>query len=149
VEKNLMFFLLTFIVIVAAFGIAGTLITVAVQKTREIGILKAVGMTPMLVGRIFIYQGAIIGTVGTAFGTGLGLVIIRFRSQISEILAKVLGVEVFPKELYHFSEIPARVVPQDVLVIAASALVLCMLASFVPALYASFLSPADALRDDN
>lgn len=149
VEKNMMFFLLTFIVLVSAFGIATTLITVAVQKTREIGILKAVGFGPADVARIFLYQGVIIGAVGTTLGVGFGMLVLHCRATISEWLAKFLGVEVFPPELYHFSEIPARVLPMDVLVIAASALVLCVLAALIPALYASFLCPADALREEN
>lgn len=149
VEKNIMFFLLTFIVLVAAFGIATTLITVAVQKTREIGVLKAIGFGPADVARIFVYQGAIIGTFGTALGIGAGLLVLRFRSAISAFMARVLGVEIFPPELYHFSEIPARVLPGDVLTIGISALLLCILAALVPAVYASMLSPADALREEN
>lgn len=148
VEKNLMFFLLTFIVIVAAFGIAGTLITVAVQKTKEIGILKAVGMSRGMVARIFLLQGAVIGLVGTALGTVVGLLVIHYRNQVAALLAKIMGVEIFPKELYHLSQIPARVTEGDVLVIVALALAICVLASLVPALYASFLSPARALQEE-
>jgi len=149
VEKNLMFFLLTFIVIVAAFGIAGTLITVAVQKTREIGILKAIGMTSGVVARIFLLQGVIIGMVGTVIGTALGLIIIHYRNQVAAVLAKVMGVEIFPKELYHLSQIPALVTRSDVIVIVGLALLICVLASLVPALYASCLSPAQALQEEN
>ena len=149
VEKNLMFFLLTFIVIVAAFGIAGTLITVAVQKTREIGILKAIGMSSGLVARVFMLQGTLIGMLGTAAGTGLGLTIIHYRNEVAAVLAKVMGVEIFPKELYHLSQIPALVTERDVLVIVGVSLVICMLASLVPALYAAALSPARALQEEN
>jgi lipoprotein-releasing system permease protein len=149
VEKNLMFFLLIFIVIVAAFGIAGTLITVVVQKTKEIGILKAVGMTPGLVARIFLLQGAIIGVIGTALGTALGLTAIHYRNQIADILARIMGVEIFPKELYHLSQIPALVKRGDVIIIVGLALAICILASLIPALYASLLSPAMALQEEN
>jgi lipoprotein-releasing system permease protein len=149
VEKNLMFFLLFFIVIVAAFGIAGTLITVAVQKTREIGILKAVGMTSGMVARIFVLQGAIIGFLGTALGTGLGLLVIHYRNQMAEVLARIMGVEVFPKELYHLSQIPALVTPRDVVVIVVGAWLICVMASLMPAVYASLLSPAQALQEEN
>lgn len=149
VEKNMMFFLLTFIVLVAAFGISTTLVTVAVQKTREIGVLKAVGFGPFEVARIFLYQGAIIGGIGTSLGVGAGLLVLHYRSAIAAFLARFMGVEIFPPELYHFSEIPARVLPLDVAIIGISALVLCILAALVPAGYASLLSPADALREDN
>jgi lipoprotein-releasing system permease protein len=149
VEKNLMFFLLTFIVIVAAFGIAGTLITVVVQKTREIGILKAVGMPGGTIARIFLLQGTIIGLIGTSLGTGLGLTIIHYRNQVAAVLAAVMGVEVFPKELYHLSQIPALVMASDVVLIVSAALVICIAGSLVPALYASALSPAAALQEEN
>lgn len=149
VEKNTMFFLLTFIVAVAAFGIAATLITVAVQKTREIGLLKAVGMGPAYVARIFLFQGTVIGTVGTVLGFAFGLLILRFRSELTDALGAVFGVEVFPASLYEFDRIPARVVASDMVLIGACGVLTCVLASMVPALYASSLSPADALRDDN
>ncbi len=149
VEKNLMSFLLFFIVVVAAFGISGTLITVVVQKTREIGILKAVGMTAGTVARIFVIEGAVIGVAGTTLGIATGLLVIRFRDRIAALLSTVMGVEVFPKELYHLTSIPARIVPSDLGRIALLAVGICILGALVPALYASFLSPAAALHEDN
>jgi len=148
-KPNLMFFLLTFIVIVAAFGISGTLITVVVQKTREIGILKAVGMPSLVVARIFVLQGAVIGVLGTTLGTSLGLLIIHCRNQVAALLAQIMGVEIFPKELYHLSQIPALVTPSDVTTIGVLALLICIAASLIPALYASCLSPATALQEEN
>ena len=149
VEKNLMFFLLFFIVLVAAFGISGTLITVAVQKTREIGILKAVGFSWAMVARVFVFQGAVIGLFGTGLGTVLGLTVIHYRNQVAAVLAAIMGVEIFPKELYHLSQIPALVLKGDVAVIVGSAVVICVCGSLVPALYASLLSPAVALQEEN
>ncbi len=148
VEKNLMLLVLSFIVIVAAFCIAGTLITVVTQKTREIAVLKAVGMTAGTVARIFILQGAIIGVLGIGIGTGLGLLVIRFRNQIADLLARAMGVEIFPPELYHLSKIPALVITDDVLLIVGLALFICINASLLPALYASALSPARGLQDE-
>ncbi|MFA4945802.1 MAG: ABC transporter permease [Lentisphaeria bacterium] len=149
VEKNLMFFLLFFIVIVAAFGIAGTLITVVVQKTKEIGILKAVGMGRLAIARIFLLQGAAIGVLGTGLGIGAGLLVVRFRNPIAWLLGKVMGVEVFPKELYHLSQIPAYLTPADLGVITVVSLLLCIAGAVVPALFAAALSPAQALREEN
>ena len=149
VEKNLMFFLLFFIVLVAAFGISGTLITVVVQKTREIGVLKAVGMSSAMVSRVFVLQGTAIGLFGTSLGTGLGLIVVRYRNQVAAVLAGVMGVEIFPKELYHLSQIPALVLKSDVIIIVGSALVICVCGSLIPALYASLLSPAVALQEEN
>ncbi len=149
VEKNLMSFLLFFIVIVASFGIAGTLITVVVQKTREIGVLKAVGMSRGMVARIFLLQGATIGVLGTVLGTTIGLLVIRYRERVAALLAKIMGHEIFPQELYHLSQIPALSKRSDVLAIVSLAFFVCVLASLVPALYASHLSPAQALQEEN
>ena len=149
VEKNLMSFLLFFIVVVAAFGISGTLITVAVQKTREIGILKAVGMTAGTEARIFVIEGALIGVAGTALGMGTGLLVIHFRDRIAALLSRIMGVEVFPKELYHLTSIPARIVPADLGRIAILAVLICIVGALIPALYASALSPAAALHEEN
>lgn len=149
VEKNLMFFLLFFIVIVAAFGIAGTLITVVVQKTREIGILKAVGMPGGVIARIFLCQGAVIGLLGTASGTALGWLIVHYRNPIAAALGVLFGVEVFPKKLYHLSQIPAYLTRGDVLLIVGVSVALCIGGAVIPALFAAHLSPADALREEN
>jgi lipoprotein-releasing system permease protein len=149
VEKTLMVFLLTFIVVVASFGIAGTLVTVAVQKTREIGVLKAMGMGRGLVARIFLLVGGIIGLVGTVFGVGLGLLVIRYRNVIADWLSKGMGVDVFPPELYHLTRIPGKPMAMDVALITVMSLVICILASLIPALYASAMSPARALQEEN
>lgn len=149
VEKTLMVFLLTFIVVVASFGIAGTLVTVAVQKTREIGVLKAMGMGRALVARIFLMVGGIIGLVGTVLGVGLGLLVIGNRDTIAAVLSRAMGVDVFPPELYHLTQIPGKPMAGDVVLIMVMSLVICMLASLIPALYASALSPARALQEEN
>jgi lipoprotein-releasing system permease protein len=149
VEKNLMFFLLVFIVIVAAFGIAGTLITVVVQKTREIGILKAVGMSGGMVARIFLLQGIFIGVIGTILGTGLGALVVYYRNAIAGLLGAIMGVEVFPKELYHLTQIPGQIIPADLALVMGASLLICVAGALIPALLASAQSPAAALRDEN
>ena len=101
-----------------------------------------------LVARIFLLQGTIIGLLGTSLGTLTGVLVIHFREQIANLLATVMGVEIFPAELYHFSKIPALIKPSDVAVIAGFALIICLMAALIPALYASLLAPADALRED-
>jgi lipoprotein-releasing system permease protein len=148
-EKTMMVFLLTFIVVVASFGITGTLITLAVQKTREIGIMKAMGMSRWLVARIFLLLGAVIGTLGTLLGTAMGLLVIRYRDHVANILSRLMGAEVFPADLYHLVNIPGRATFTDVGLIVAMSIFICTMASLIPALYASFLSPARALREDN
>ncbi|MFT5130213.1 MAG: lipoprotein-releasing system permease protein, partial [Rhodothermales bacterium] len=146
VEKNMMFFLLFFITLVAAFGIATTLITVVVQKTREIGVLKALGATPRSILAIFLLQGAIVGTLGTLGGTAMGLTVLHYRNKVAEWLETLFGLQVFPPELYQLSAIPALVDPTDIALVVVSALVICVLAALVPASYAAQMAPAHALR---
>ena len=147
-ERNVMFFILLFIVIVAAFGIMNTLITVTVQKTREIGILKALGArTGQIVG-IFVGQGIVVGIFGTLIGLGTGIWLVQYRNQVSQWLSGVLGIEIFPKSIYQFSEIPAEIVPSDIAIICASAFVICTVAAVIPAWFAARMDPATALRHE-
>jgi len=145
-ERHVMFFLLMFIILVAAFGIMNTLITMTVQKTREIGVLKALGARTWQVILVFLIQGMVIGIFGVASGLALGMTLIRWRNEVSQWLASVLGVEIFPKSVYEFSSIPAEVVPSDVAMICISAFVICSLAALIPAWIASRLDPVKALR---
>ena len=145
-ERNVMFFLLLFIILVAAFGIMNTLITVTVQKTREIGIMKALGARTLQIIGVFMAQGIVVGIFGTLTGLVTGIVLVQYRNQVSEWLATTLGVEVFPRSVYQFSEIPAEVVPNDVMIICVSAFVICSFAALIPAWFAARLDPVKALR---
>ena len=145
-ERNVMFFILLFIVIVAAFGIMNTLITVTVQKTREIGILKALGArTGQIIG-VFVGQGIVVGIFGTLIGLTLGIWLVQYRNQVSHLLSSVTGIEIFPKSIYQFSEIPAEIVPSDIAIICASAFAICTVASVIPAWFAARMDPVSALR---
>lgn len=148
-EQTMMTFLMAFIILVASFSIASTLITVVVQKTREIGILKAVGFSGGAIARIFLLQGTIIGTIGTLLGTGAGLLVLANREKIAALLSMILGHDVFPAELYHLTNIPAVTSATDLLVIICSSVAICILASLFPAIYASSFSPAASLKTDN
>jgi lipoprotein-releasing system permease protein len=145
-ERHVMFFLLMFIILVAAFGIMNTLITVTVQKTREIGVLKALGARTWQIVSVFLFQGMVVGLIGVASGLVLGMSLIRYRNQVSAWLYSTLGVEIFPRSVYQFNEIPAEVVPTDVALICVSAFVICSLAALIPAWIASRLDPVKALR---
>lgn len=147
-ERHVMFFLLMFIILVAAFGIMNTLITVTVQKTREIGVLMALGARTRQIVSVFLLQGMVVGVIGVASGLALGMTLIRWRNEVSRFLASVLGVEIFPRSVYQFNEIPAEVVPSDVVLICLTAFVICSLAALVPAWIASRLDPVKALRCD-
>jgi lipoprotein-releasing system permease protein len=145
-ERTVMFFLLFFIVVVAAFGIMSTLITVTVQKRREIGIMKALGANIAQIIWVFLGQGTIVGLFGTLTGLGLGMTLIRYRNEFSHWLASTLHIEIFPREVYQFSSIPAEVIPRDVAIICISAFFICSVAALIPAYFAARLDPVRALR---
>lgn len=148
VEKNMMFFLLIFITIVAAFGITNTLITVTIQKTHEIGLLKAIGFSSGSIMRIFFWQGWIEGMIGTLSGVGTALLVLQYRNALLRWLSDTFNLELFPKELYRLSEIPSRTAPLDVLVVAGSVILICTLAGLIPAWRAARLDPVEALRHE-
>ena len=146
VEKNLMFILLMCITLVAAFSICNTLITMAVQKTREIGLLKAVGYTPGHIMRVFLWQGWIQGGLGAAMGIASGLLVLRYRNDALGFLNRRFGLELLPKNLYHLSEIPAATAGSDIVLVLVLVLVICTIAGLIPAYRAARLEPARALR---
>lgn len=147
-ERNVMFFLLMFIILVAAFGIMNTLITVTVQKTREIGVMKALGaQTHQIIG-VFVAQGMVVGVFGTLTGLSLGITMVQFRNEVSRFLSTALNIEIFPASVYQFSEIPAEIVPSDVVLICVSAFAICSVAALIPAWFAARLDPVKALRHE-
>jgi len=145
-ERTVMFFLLFFIIVVAAFGIMSTLITVTVQKRREIGIMKALGANIAQIVWVFLGQGMVVGLFGTLSGLGLGMTLIRYRNEFSHWLASTLHIEIFPREVYQFSSIPAEIIPIDVVKVCISAFLICSIAALIPAYFAARLDPVKALR---
>jgi lipoprotein-releasing system permease protein len=148
VEKSVMFYLLFFIMVVAAFGITSALITFAVQKTREIGVLKALGATRAQIVALFLSQSMIVGVIGVACGFQLGLLAVDYRNEFLHFMNRLTGFELFPARIYGFAELPALVIPADVAVICGSALVICVLAGVLPAWNAGRLQPVEALRHE-
>ena len=146
VEKNMMFFVLIFIVLVAASSITNTLITVVVQKTREIGLLRALGAGSATIMKIFILQGFFVGFIGTCLGLLLGGIVIHWRMSILNILSTIFHIEIFPREFYMLSELPASVVPRDIIFVILCTIILCTLGAVIPAYRAAKLDPAKALR---
>ena len=147
-ERQVMFFILMFIILVAAFGIMNTLITVTVQKTREIGVMKALGARTNQIVGVFLAQGMVVGVFGTLIGLGLGISLTQYRNEANHFLSRALGVEVFPASVYQFSEIPAEIVASDVAIICLSAFVICSVAALIPAWFAAKLDPVKALRHE-
>ncbi len=147
-EKNMMFFLLIFITIVAAFGITNTLITLTVQKTHEIGLLKALGFSNRRIVNIFLWIGAVQGVLGTGLGLGFGLLALKYRNELLNFISSQFRVDLLPKELYQLSQIPAHTTTSDVVTVCMTVLIICTLAGLVPAWRAAKLEPAEALRGE-
>jgi lipoprotein-releasing system permease protein len=148
VEKNLMFYLLFVIMIVAAFGITSALITFVVQKTREIGMLKALGATGSQITGIFLLQSFMVGVIGVICGYGLGLLGVTYRNNFLAVLRDNLRVRIFPPEIYAFTQLPAIINPSDIAIICVGSLIICVLAGVFPAWSAGRLKPVEALRHE-
>ena len=148
IERISMFVILQCIIVVAAFGIMSTLITVTVQKTREIGIMKALGATTSQIVWVFLAQGMFVGFVGNLTGLAMGMTMLAYRNEFKDWLANQLGSEVFPAKIYMFAQIPAQLVPEYVAIICISAFLICSLAALIPAYFAARLDPVKALRQE-
>ena len=146
VEKNVMFYLLFFIVIVAALCILSAQITFVVQKTREIGMLKALGATNLQISGVFLSQSAIIGVLGVLAGYGLGILALTYRNEFLHFMNYWTGFELFPASIYGFSELPAVIAARDIALICGSSFVICILGGVLPAWRAGRLKPVEALR---
>lgn len=145
VEKSVMTILLALIIFVAAFNILSTLIMVVMEKTKDIGILRALGATRASIRKIFMLEGFSVGFLGVISGTVLGLVIALNLNPISEFIKSTTGLEVFPSDIYYFDRIPVEVHPQDVLLTVAFAILASVFAGVFPAHRAAKLNPVEAL----
>jgi lipoprotein-releasing system permease protein len=148
VEKNMMLYILFFIVIVAAFGITCTLITFIMMKTREIGVMKALGATSRQVMTVFLLQSLVVSVAGVACGVTLGLTAVAYRNEFLLLMRKVTGLELFPADIYHFYKLPALIMPGDIAIICGGSLIICLIAALLPAWHASRLNPVEALRNE-
>jgi lipoprotein-releasing system permease protein len=148
VEKHVMFYLLIFIVIVAAFGIMNSQITFVVQKTREIGMLKALGAARGQIMWLFLGQSLVVGAVGVASGLGLGMLALEFRNEFLRFMNRMTGLELFPAQIYAFTELPALIDRGDIAIICGTAFIICGLGGLAPAWNAGRLKPVEALRHE-
>ncbi len=147
-ERNMIFFLLTFIIIVAAFSITSSLLVTVVRKTREIGLLGAMGGRAREVAACFCVQGLFIGLTGTATGLVLGYALLQGRNALVHFIAKfTMGQEVFVK-FYQFTDLPAHTESKDVIMIIVFSVVASTLAGLIPAWRAARLKPVEALRSE-
>ncbi|SKA97015.1 lipoprotein-releasing system permease protein [Prosthecobacter debontii] len=146
-QRSLMYFLLLFIMLVAAICVMNTTITVTVQKRREIGILTALGSRVWQIISIFLAQAGVVAVVGTLLGILGGMTVLHFRNDLREKISEITGRDFFPQDIYFLSEIPSQVQLTDIVSICGLAIVLCLLAALIPAWFAARVDPAVALRD--
>jgi lipoprotein-releasing system permease protein len=146
-QQSLMYFLLFFIMLVAAICVMNTTITVTVQKRREIGILTALGSRARQIVMIFLAQAGIVAVMGIMFGLIGGMTVLHFRNDLRDYIGRLTGRDFFPQDIYFLSEIPAHIQFGDLSFICGLAVVLCLLAALIPAWFAARVDPAVALRD--
>jgi lipoprotein-releasing system permease protein len=148
VERNVMFYLLFFVMIVAAFGITSSQITFVVQRTPEIGTLKALGANGGQIMRVFLSQSFLVALLGLVFGFGFGLLALEFRNEFLAFMRDLSGFEIFPASIYGFQALPAEIVTSDLIKIGIGSFFICILAGFLPAWNASRLRPVEAFRHE-
>ena len=145
-EKRVMFIILSLIVLVAAFNIISALIMIVMEKSKDIAILKSMGATSRGIMKIFIYQGLIVGVIGTFLGCIAGLSVALNLQKVSLFVEKIFHFKILPGDVYYLSELPSQVNYGDVIIIIIGTLIVCFLSTIYPSLRASRLDPAEALR---
>lgn len=146
VQRNVMFIILTMIILVAAFNIIASLIMLVQSKRMDVAILRTMGASGNSVLRIFVLTGIRIGLSGTLWGVGLGLLLALNLDRLRLLVERVFGFKLLGEDLYFLSSLPARVNPREVIAIVAMALLLSFLATLYPARKAARILPAEALR---
>lgn len=146
-ERRLMYFALFMIIVVAAFCIMVTMITITVEKAKEIGVMKALGAREGQIVNVFLIQGMIVGFIGAICGLGMAGLTIRFRDQIQAFLGH-FGLDPFPASTYGLDRIPALLTGPDMGWICGGAFILCSLAALPPAWMVARMDPGRALRKE-
>lgn len=146
VERNVMFIILTLIILVAAFNIITGLIMLVKDKGRDIAVLRSIGATKGMIMRIFFMDGAFIGVVGTSIGLLLGVLFCKNIESIRQFLQNISGKELFSAEIYFLSKLPAQIDVAEVTTIVLISLLLSFLATLYPAWRAAKMDPVEALR---
>ena len=146
VERNVMFIILSLIIIVAAFNIISGLTILVKNKTREIAILKSIGVLNRSIVKIFFLIGIIIGTSATIFGIILGVAFSMYVENFRQFLSSVFNISLFPEEIYFLSTMPSEINPISILVISFCSIFITIIVSIFPALKAAKLDPIKALK---
>jgi len=148
VEKNVMFLILTLIIIVASMNIISGLIIFVKEKNKDIGILKTLGLTNLSLVKIFITIGLIIGIIGTTLGTTLGIIFCLNISSIQIFIENFLNVNLFQKEIYYLSSLPARLDQKEVLYVVLISIIISFISTIFPAYRSSIIDPIKSLKND-
>ncbi len=146
VERNVMFIILSLIIIVAAFNIISGLTILVKNKTREIAILKSIGVLNKSIIKIFFLVGTIIGTSATIFGIILGVTFSMYVENLRLFLSNVFNISLFPEEIYFLSTMPSEINPSSIFLISLCSIIITIIVSIFPALKAAKLDPIKALK---
>ena len=146
VERNVMFIILSLIIIVAAFNIISGLTILVKNKTREIAVLKSIGVLNKSIIKIFFLIGVIIGTSATIFGIFLGVTFSLYVENLRQFLSSIFKISLFPEEIYFLSTMPSEINPTSIFLISLCSILITILVSIFPALKAAKLDPIKALK---
>jgi len=146
VEKNVMFVILTLIILVAAFNIISSMIMLVQTKKADIALMRTMGASQYLIIKVFMLTGSIIGFLGTFVGVLLGVFVSMNIEKIRQLITSIFGQELFSAEIYFLSKLPSNININEVLIVICISIFLTLLASIFPAWKASKISPAEALR---
>ena len=146
VERNVMFIILSLIIIVAAFNIISGLTILVKNKTREIAILKSIGVLNKSIIKIFFLIGVIIGTSATIFGIILGVTFSLYVENLRQFLSTVFNISLFPEEIYFLSTMPSEINPSSIFIISICSILITIVVSIFPAMKAAKLDPIKALK---
>jgi len=146
VERNVMFIILSLIIIVAAFNIISGLTILVKNKTKDIAILKSIGVLNKSIIKIFFLVGVIIGTSATIFGIILGVTFSMYVENLRQFISSIFNITLFPEEIYFLSTMPSEINPFSIIIISLSSILITVLVSIFPALKAAKLDPIKALK---
>ena len=146
VERNVMFIILSLIIIVAAFNIISGLTILVKNKTKDIAILKSIGVLNKSIIKIFFLVGVIIGTTATFFGIFLGVMFSLYIENLREFLSNTFNISLFPEEIYFLSTMPSEINPKSIFIISLCSIFITIIVSIFPAIKASKLDPVKGLK---
>ena len=146
VERNVMFIILSLIIIVAAFNIISGLTILVKNKTRDIAILKSIGVQNSSIAKIFFMVGFLIGTTATLFGIFLGVIFSIYIEKIRIFLSSIFNISLFPEEIYFLSKMPSEINANSIFIIAFCSVFITIIVSIYPAKQASKQDPIKSLK---